>query len=134
MPFNLCSLTAAAGASYVSRWTTLHIRQLIDSILHAIQKKGFSFIEVIASCPTSYGRRNKLGTPLKILQHFHQLSVIKNGIDPKEATLDINKEIVVGNFVNIERPTFFDLWKDIYHPSESDEKESGKVVKVRENV
>ncbi|MDY7030415.1 MAG: thiamine pyrophosphate-dependent enzyme [Thermodesulfobacteriota bacterium] len=120
-PFNLSYIAAASGAVYVSRWTTLHIRRLTSSILEAFQKKGFSFVEVVSSCPTSFGRKNKLGSPLDIIKNFHKISVIKNGIHPKDADLDIHKEIVVGKFVDIERPTFFDLLEDIYPP----EKEKG---------
>src|SRR5215471_19593654 len=44
--FNLPHLVEAAGAVYVARWTTFHVRQLARSIAEAFQKKGFSFIEV----------------------------------------------------------------------------------------
>ena len=32
-------------------------------------------------------------------------SVIKNGADPKDVGLDYREEIIVGKFVDIERPT-----------------------------
>ena len=112
---------AAAGAVYVSRWTSLHVRRLTASISEAFVKNGFSFVEVVASCPTSFGRKNKLGKPLEILQHFHRMSTIKNEIHPKDATLDIEKEIVVGKFVDVERPTFFDLLREIYPSGKEDE-------------
>ncbi|MEW6616056.1 MAG: thiamine pyrophosphate-dependent enzyme [Thermodesulfobacteriota bacterium] len=115
-PFNLPYMAAAAGAVYISRWTTLHVRRLTSSIMEAFNKKGFSFIEVVSSCPTSFGRKNKLGSPLDIIQHFHKISVIKNGIHPKDANLDITKEIVVGKFVDMEAPTFFELLEKIYPP------------------
>ncbi|MDY6844671.1 MAG: thiamine pyrophosphate-dependent enzyme [Thermodesulfobacteriota bacterium] len=120
-PFNLSYLAAAAGAVYVSRWTSLHVRRLTASISEAFVKNGFSFVEVVASCPTSFGRKNKLGKPLEILQHFHRMSTIKNEIHPKDATLDIEKEIVVGKFVDVERPTFFDLLREIYPSGKEDE-------------
>ena len=44
--FNLPHLVEAAGAVYVARWTTFHVRQLARSISEAFKKKGFSFIEV----------------------------------------------------------------------------------------
>ena len=116
-PFNLSYMAAAAGAVYVARWTTLHVRRLTSSILEAFNKKGFSFVEVISSCPTSFGRKNKLGAPLEIIQHFHKISVIRNGVHPKDAYVDIEKEIVVGKFVDIEKPTFFDLLEEIYAPT-----------------
>jgi 2-oxoglutarate ferredoxin oxidoreductase subunit beta len=113
-PFNIPYLAEASGAVYVARWTALHIRRLYNSILEAINKKGFSFIEVISACPTSFGRKNKLGDPLEMLKFFHGLSVIKNNIHPKEAHIDLNNEIVVGKFIDIERPDFFEQYKEIF--------------------
>ena len=110
-PFNFCSLAAACGAVYVARWTALHIRWLTDSITEAMQKRGFSFIEVLAPCPTAFGRRNKMRSALDLLKFFHERSVIRNHIDPKEAVLDFNKHLVVGKFVDIERPTFLDNYQ-----------------------
>jgi len=109
-PFNFCHLAAACGATYVARWTSLHIRRLTNSITEAMQKRGFSFVEILAPCPTSFGRRNKMGNALKTLKFYHERSVVRNDIDPKEATLDFNSNIVVGKFVDIERPTFLDCY------------------------
>ena len=119
IPFNIPYLVEASGAVYVARWTALHIRRLYNSILEAINKKGFSFIEVISACPTSFGRKNKLGSALDMLKFFHKISVVRNNINPKEAHLDLNNEIVVGKFVDIERPTFSELLNEIY-PNETE--------------
>ncbi len=107
-PFNLVHLAAASGAVYVARWTTLHVRRLTASIQEALLKKGFSFIEIISPCPTSYGRRNKLGDGLDEMRYYQKNSVIKHGLDPKEADLNLNGEIIVGKFVDIDKPTFGD--------------------------
>jgi 2-oxoglutarate ferredoxin oxidoreductase subunit beta len=56
-PFNLPYLAASCGASYVARWTSLHIRRLTKSFGEAIQRSGFRFIEVIAPCSTLYSLR-----------------------------------------------------------------------------
>jgi len=42
--FNLPSLVEAAGASYVARWTTYHVRQLARSMAEMLTKRGFGFI------------------------------------------------------------------------------------------
>ncbi len=110
-PFNFCNLAAASGAVYVARWTALHIRRLTDSIGEAMQKRGFSFVEVLSPCPTSFGRRNKLGKALDIIKFYHDNSVIRNDIDPKEAALDFTKKLVMGKFIDIERPTFLDNYQ-----------------------
>jgi len=110
-PFNFCHLAAACGAVYVARWTALHIRLLTNAITEAMQKKGFSFVEVLTPCPSSFGRRNKMGSALDTLKYYHEKSVIRNDIDPKDAALNFTGEIVVGKFVDIERPTFWDNYQ-----------------------
>jgi 2-oxoglutarate ferredoxin oxidoreductase subunit beta len=110
-PFNFCSLAATCGAVYVARWTTLHIRWFTDSVHEAMQKKGFSFVEILAPCPTSFGRRNKMRGAVDLLKFFHERSVIRNQIDPKDAVLDFNNQLVLGKFVDIERPTFLDNYQ-----------------------
>ena len=110
-PFNFCQMAAASGAVYVARWTSLHIRRLTDSITEAMLKPGFSFIEILASCPTSFGRRNKLRKSIDLVNFMHERTVVKNNIDPAEARLDFNKDLIVGKFVDIDRPTFLDNYQ-----------------------
>jgi len=59
-PFNLPFLADCAGAVYVARWTTFHVRQTAKAMKEAMQKRGLSFIEILSPCPTLYGRRNRL--------------------------------------------------------------------------
>jgi len=109
LPFNLSALAASAGAVHVSRWTTLHVRRLTESIKKGLQKKGFSFIEVIAPCPTVYGRYNKLGDGLEMMMALKAHTVIKHGIHPTEATIEPEREIIVGEFVDTEKPEYSDM-------------------------
>ena len=112
-PFNVPYLVAASGATYVARWTVLHLRQLERSIAEALTKPGFSFIEVISPCPTVYGRMNKLPRGLDEMHSYQQRSVIRNGADPKDADIALDGPIVVGKFVDIERPTFWDMFRQV---------------------
>ncbi len=114
-PFNFCYLASSCGATYVARWTAMQVRSLRSSITEALFKTGFSFVEVISPCPSSYGRRNRMGSALEMLKFYHGRSVIRGDIDPKEALMDIDKEIVVGKFVDIERPTFLDNYAKFNH-------------------
>ena len=43
-PFSLPYLADACGASYVARWTCLHIRRVTQSMQEALSLKGFSLI------------------------------------------------------------------------------------------
>ena len=111
-PFNLPYLAKATGAVFVARWTVLHVREFQDSVLRAMEKNGFSFIEVLAPCPTSFGRYNKLGDGAHELEIYRERCRIENGATNLEDLdidlIDENKSITVGNFVDIERRTFME--------------------------
>jgi 2-oxoglutarate ferredoxin oxidoreductase subunit beta len=112
-PFNLPYLVAASGATYVARWTVLHLRQLERSIAEALVKPGFSFIEVLSPCPPVYGRMNKRSRGLDEMHYYQEKSVIRNGADPKDADIAIDGPIVVGKFVDIKRPTLWDYRRQV---------------------
>lgn len=111
-PFNLPLLAASSGATYVARWTALHIRRLTAALKEAISKRGFSFVEVIAPCSTLYARLNKLGSGLDLMKFYHDNSVIKHGADLNEIDIDYQSKITVGKFVDIEKPTYIDCLND----------------------
>jgi 2-oxoglutarate ferredoxin oxidoreductase subunit beta len=67
-PFDLAQLVAAAGATYVARYSVWHVRPLIASIKEALLHEGFGFVEVLSTCPTQYGRRNENPTPIGMLR------------------------------------------------------------------
>jgi 2-oxoglutarate ferredoxin oxidoreductase subunit beta len=113
-PFNLPLLAASSGATYVARWTALHIRRLTTAFKEAISKRGFSFVEVIAPCSTLYARLNKLGDGLDSMKFYHDNSIIKHGADPREIDIDYQSSIVVGKFLDIEKPTYIDCLNEGY--------------------
>ncbi|MBW1764850.1 MAG: 2-oxoacid:ferredoxin oxidoreductase subunit beta, partial [Deltaproteobacteria bacterium] len=119
-PFNLPLLAYASGATYVARWTILHTRDLIDCLETAILKKGFSFIEVLGPCPTNYGRRNKEGT-FDTLKMYQNNTIIKNDADPSELDIDFNRGVILGKFVDIDKPVCLDRYNKIYRPQEISE-------------
>jgi 2-oxoglutarate ferredoxin oxidoreductase subunit beta len=104
-PFNLVHLAAASGATYVARWTTLHVRRLTQSIKRMLQKEGFCFIEVISPCPEIFGRRNKMRTGLEMMDWFKRASVVENFSDPSKAEISPEK-LIVGEFVNTEKVSY----------------------------
>ncbi|HSO25670.1 MAG TPA: 2-oxoacid:ferredoxin oxidoreductase subunit beta, partial [Methanobacteriaceae archaeon] len=104
-PFDLSELVAAAGATYVSRWTTAHALQLTNAIKKGLNNKGFSFIEVISQCPTYFGRKNKLRTPVDMMRWMKDSSVNKRKADQMSAE-ELEGKIVVGEFANEPHPEF----------------------------
>jgi 2-oxoglutarate ferredoxin oxidoreductase subunit beta len=101
-PMNIAELVAAAGANYVARWTTFHIRRLIAAMKTALTKPGFCFIEIVSQCPVSYGRRVGLRDGVAFLEHFRDNSVnVKKAANMTEQELE--GKIVIGKLVERER-------------------------------
>ena len=98
----------ACGATYIARWTSLHSRNVTQSIEEALLRKGFSFIEVISPCTTLYLRRNRLGDGVDMLQHYQDNSILKHGADTRETAIDFQGKIVVGKFVDKTKPTYLE--------------------------
>ena len=92
----------------MDRWSVYHVRQLAKAMTEALGKKGFRFIEVLSPCPTLYSRRNRLGDGVDMVKYYKEKSVVQNGADTKNIGLDFQGEIVVGKFVDRERPTWLD--------------------------
>lgn len=117
---NMAHLVDAAGASFVARWTVFHVKMLEKTMKEALSKKGFRFIEVLSPCPTLYGRRNNLADGLAAMKDYKERSKVRNGAPTHETALVQGGEIVVGKFVDRERPDYLTLMRqqlgDNYHP------------------
>lgn len=97
-PFDLVRLVAAAGATYVSRYSVWHVRSLVASITKALQHTGFSFIEVLSMCPTQFGRRNQRPTPAGMLLEFKRSCVTLKRAE-KLSPEELAGKTVIGEFV-----------------------------------
>jgi len=97
---NIPQLAESAGAKYVARWTSLHARRLINSIVEAIQKPGFSVIEVVSPCPMYYSRINRLGEGINMMKFYHKNSVIKHFEPTENLNIDYQGKLIVGKFVD----------------------------------
>ena len=107
-PFSLPLLMDAAGATYIARWTSMHSRNVTQSMEEALLRKGFSFIEIISPCPTLYLRRNRLGDGVDQLQNYQDNSILKHGADTRETAIDFQGKIVIGKFVEKNKPTYLE--------------------------
>ena len=110
--FSLPYLAEASGATYVARWTALHLRRVTKSIQEAMAKPGFSLIEVITPCVTLYARRNRLGDGLNLLKYYYDKSVIEHGADTRTLDISYQGKLVCGKFVDKEKPTFLDAMNE----------------------
>jgi 2-oxoglutarate ferredoxin oxidoreductase subunit beta len=108
-PFDLSEVAVAAGANYVARWTTFHVKQMTKSIKKALLKEGLSFVEIASQCPTQFGRRNEMNSARKVFEWLKANSVTrKKASDLSEDHLDLNLmgKITVGEFVERNRESY----------------------------
>ncbi|HEY9189186.1 MAG TPA: 2-oxoacid:ferredoxin oxidoreductase subunit beta [Ignavibacteria bacterium] len=110
--FNLPYLAESCGAVYVARWTAYHVRHLQKSIKEALLKKGFSFIEILAPCPTLYSRRNRLGDGLDQMLYYKENSEIRNNADTRTVGITYQGKIIIGKFIDRERPTYLEAMNE----------------------
>ncbi len=113
LPFNLPELAAAAGATYVARWTTLDVRRLRATFAEVLTRHGFRFVEVLAPCPISFGKTNKIGSGHEEMQYYEHLEVLKSRVERDRASgseIVLHKPIVVGKFVDLPKETFLDRY------------------------
>lgn len=103
--FKISELAVTAGAVFVGRGTVYHAKLLDSLIEKAILKEGFSVVEVISHCHTQYGRQNRLGTAVEMmeLQRDNAVPVEKAATMRAE---ELQNKIVIGILVNKELPVY----------------------------
>ncbi len=96
-PFNIPHLANSCGAVYIARWTALHKEELSGSISYALQKNGFSLIDVLSQ-------------KSDILEFYHTNSEVREEEDTNNVAITEDKKIIVGKFIDRQRPTFIDSY------------------------
>jgi 2-oxoglutarate ferredoxin oxidoreductase subunit beta len=100
--FDVVALARSAGASFVARTTTYHVRQMTEILKAAIVHDGFSVVEVLTQCPTYFGRKNKMGGAAEMMAWF------KDNTTPigSKAKQENSELIERGVFVQEEKPEY----------------------------
>jgi len=47
------------------------------------------------------------------MKYYRENSIIRHGADPKDVDIDLNGKIIVGKFIDTERPTYSDLHDEV---------------------
>lgn len=103
--FDLCELAKASGATYVSRSTVYGVNMITKQVEEGIKNKGFSFIEVLTTCPTYYGRKNKKGDAAEMIRQLNEMTVNINAYDKLPEEKRENK-IVIGELYRDTREEY----------------------------
>jgi 2-oxoglutarate ferredoxin oxidoreductase subunit beta len=108
--FDVCRLMDGAGASFVARGTVYHITELDNMIQMAFRKKGFSVVEVLAPCPTNFGRANRQGGPVEMMKLLRDNTINKSqlkAMKPEQA----KDKVVRGIFVDRNSISYGDRYE-----------------------
>src|SRR5512136_1497465 len=108
--FSISELAMVAGASFVGRGTVFHV-QLLDKLMErAIQKKGFSVVEVLSNCHVQFGRRNKLGSPVKMMKWFQEHAVAMDRARQMKDE-ELEDKISIGVLTDLDKPSFLEKYQ-----------------------
>lgn len=123
--FDICKLAEAAGAPFVARATPFNPVQMKNLIRDGMRKKGFSMIEVIAPCPTHYGRNNGFKSAPEMLRWFDERSI---GVEKARqmAPDELADKIVVGKMVDRESEDYGTKYRRIQQEAQRRERGDGR--------
>lgn len=112
-PFDIANLAGAAGATYTARSTVYHATAMNKLIEKAIAHKGFSLVEAISICPTYYGRKNKKGSVVDMMNFlkdsFIDIKAAERLPEEKKAG-----KFLMGEFKNVEgQPEYTEQYQKI---------------------
>jgi len=96
-PFDLCKLVLGAGAPYVARYSVTQPVSLIEAIKKSLTTEGFTFVEVLSTCPTQFGRRNRYDSPTEMLTMLKESCISKQEaeqLSPEE----LQGKVITGEF------------------------------------
>jgi len=96
-PFDLCKLVLGAGAPYVARYSVTQPVSLIEAIKKSLTIEGFTFVEVLSTCPTQFGRRNRYDSPTDMLTMLKESCISKQEAEqltPEE----LQGKVITGEF------------------------------------
>jgi 2-oxoglutarate ferredoxin oxidoreductase subunit beta len=113
-PFPVCELAAAAGASFVARSTVYHVLELDNHLAQAISNDGFSLVEAISYCHTTFGRINKLGSATDMMRAVKDNSISKSAYDRLgDEQRGSNTKVVRGVLHKRNRPEYTKVYASL---------------------
>jgi 2-oxoglutarate/2-oxoacid ferredoxin oxidoreductase subunit beta len=119
-PMPICELAKAAGATYVARSTVYHAVELDRFIEQAIRKNGFSLVEAVSYCHTTFGRVNKLGSPVDMMRLLKENSVSASAAE-KLSPEEREAKIVRGVLHEVDKPEYTQLYEELIQRVQSEQ-------------
>jgi len=113
-PFDLCRLAIGAGAPFVARWTMGYPYETIAAVETAIRTRGFGFVEILAPCPTGYGKANQQRDAPAAWAWYRENTITRvdlSRLSPEERAS--NQRIVVGTLWQATKPEYGERYREL---------------------
>jgi 2-oxoglutarate ferredoxin oxidoreductase subunit beta len=119
--FSISELAVTAGAVFVGRGTVYHAKLLDNLMEKAFAKAGFSVVEIISHCHTQYGRMNRLGSAVEMMewQRDHAVPVEKAAGMKEE---ELHDKFKIGVLVDRNLPVYQDEYEKVRQWAKGTEK------------
>jgi len=110
--FDICKLTEAAGANFVARGDVYHVVELDGIIKSALSSSGFSVVEALSPCPTNFGRANRQGDAVNMMELLknNTINIAQAAKLPKDKT---EGKTVRGVFVNRDEIGYIERYQQL---------------------
>ncbi len=110
--FSIAELAVTAGASFVARGTVYHAQMLDRLIARAIDHPGFAVVEVMSNCHVQFGRRNKLGSAVAMLNWMkdHAVKSDELGALPPDS---LDDRFTIGILTERQKPDYIEQYRKI---------------------
>jgi 2-oxoglutarate/2-oxoacid ferredoxin oxidoreductase subunit beta len=108
-PMPVGGLAIAAGASFVACTTVYHAVEMDKMFERAIQKSGFSLVEVASYCHTTFGRVNKLGSAVDMMRALKENSIPLASAEKLPAE-ERERKIIRGILCDLEKPGYVERY------------------------
>jgi 2-oxoglutarate ferredoxin oxidoreductase subunit beta len=129
--FDIPRMSIAAGAVFVARGTAYHAMALDRLIEKALRKKGFSVVEAVSHCHTLFGRLNRQGTAVQMLewQRDHAVPVSTAAkLKPEQ----LEGKLVTGVLWDTEAPDYLEIYRGVEQAALKVTAEMRKAEEARE--
>ncbi len=122
--FSIAELAATAGSSFVARSTVYHAELTTSLLMQAISKEGFAVVEIVSNCHVHYGKKNKLGGAVDMMNGFKQNAVTVTKAASMSAE-QLEGKVTIGVLADREIPVSTREYQKIREQAKAD-REKGK--------
>lgn len=100
LPFNVPALAISCGACFVARWTPFRVGWLKYSMIDALAKRGFSYIEVLTPCVIFQPQSNMLRSAAERMAFYQNITEFTDNDNAVRLDIRGKSKIAIGTFVD----------------------------------